>query len=92
MNYNFNGFLVVEQVGDNFRNTTFNEVYNQLKNGGAVGVLKTETTGGGITRTGLIFPYMYYADNQYPNYDRVIIVGGTLYHEGDDGGLVKFTV
>jgi len=92
MNYKFNGILVVEQTGDNFRNTTFDEVYKQLKAGGAVGVLKTETTGGGITRTGLIFPYMYYADNQYPNYDRVIIVGGTLYHEGEDGGLVKFTV
>ena len=66
-------------------------MYKQLKAGGAVGVLKTETTSGGITRTGLIFPYMYYADHQYPNYDRVVIVGGILYHEGEDGGLVKFT-
>lgn len=92
MNYKFNGILVVEQTGDNFRNTTFDEVYNQLKAGGVVGVLKTETTSGGITRTGVIFPYMYYADNQYTGYDRVIIVGGVLYHEGDDGGLVRFTV
>jgi len=91
MNYNFNGFLVIEQVGENFRNTNFNEVYNQLKNGGVVGILKTETTSAGITRTGIIFPYIHYAENQYPDYDRVVIISGTPYHEGDDGELVKFT-
>lgn len=92
MNLAFNGTLVVEQVGDDFVNTTFKDVYNQLKSGGVVGIMKQETTSGGITRNGVIFPYMHYADNQYPDYDKVVIVGSMLYHEGDDGSLVRFTV
>ena len=92
MNFPFNGILVVEDRGQgNFVNTTFREVYDHLRNGGILALYRTETTAGGYTRSGILFPYIYWAENQYAGHPEVFIIGSSTYCEGEDGSIVQFT-